>query len=116
MVVLKGMENTAGYAAFDAAPRCGLGFPGGDQPLVVGVALAALHANLGDGNAVDGGVELAVTGAAEAHLAGGVARPPRDGADSGVAGEGGPAFEPRYSGGLAEDLGRRQLPADLDVQ
>src|SRR6476619_536035 len=45
----KGLVIAAGDAAFEAAPGCGLGFADGDQSLVVGVALAAVHTGLGDG-------------------------------------------------------------------
>jgi hypothetical protein len=104
------VENGAGEAAFEAAQGFCLGVTGGQTVAVVGLA-ESVETDLGDCYPVSGSVELAVARAGHAHAAGGVSRPHRNGCDTGVAGEGGLAFEPGHSGGFPDEFGRSQLAA-----
>ena len=69
------------------------------------------RSDLGDGDAVQRGIQLAVARAGHAHPPSGVARPHRDRRHTGVPGEGRLAFEPGYPGGFSDQFGRGQLPA-----
>jgi hypothetical protein len=109
VVGLEGVEHDAGEASFEAAQRFGGGHSLGLLLLVVGLA-EAVHTDLGDGDAVDRGVELSVAGAGEADASGGVAGPDRDRGDAGVAGERGLGFAPADARGLADELAAVRAP------
>ncbi len=59
LVGVEVVKHHAGQAAFEAAQGFGAGVPGREAFAVVGLA-EAVEADLGDGDAVQGGVELAV--------------------------------------------------------
>jgi hypothetical protein len=107
-VGLEEVPEAAGEVALEAAD----GFFGalafcafaGDVVLCLGVAAQA-----GDGDAVDGRVDLAVTAAVEP-VAVGLARADGDRSDAGGARELGIAGEPARAGDLADELGRGQRP------
>src|SRR6185312_1736621 len=103
-------EDDSGEAAFEAAQGFGRGIARSDAVAVVGLP-ESVETDLGDCYPVQGGVELAVTRAGHPYPASGVARPHWDWCYPGVAGEGGLAFEPGHSSGLADQFGRGQLPA-----
>ena len=71
-------EDHAGQAAFEAAQSLGFGIAG-SEPFAVVSLPRAVHADLGDRDAVQGGVELSVARASHADATGGVTRPDRDG-------------------------------------
>ena len=72
------LVDDAGESTFEAAQRFFGRVSGGEPLAVVPVAEAVVEADLGDGDAVQGGVELAVARSGQADPAGGVARPDRD--------------------------------------
>src|SRR5690242_14718577 len=102
------VPDAAGEVPFEAAD----GFLGalalrafaGDVVLGLGMAAQA-----GDGDAVDGGVDLAVAAAIQS-VAVGLARADGDWCDAGGASELGVRGEPLGAGDLADELGRRQRP------
>src|SRR3954468_19056507 len=102
------MPDAAGEVALEAADRfagcLALSLLARDERDGLGVAAGA-----GDGDAVDGGVDLAVAAAVEA-VAVGLARADRDGRETGGAGELGVAGEPGGAGDLTDELGRGQRP------
>src|SRR5690606_11386568 len=106
-VVLQGLEDDSGESSLEATQCLGLGVSGG-QPLVVVGAAEATETYLGDGDAVECRVELAVAGLVVADPASGASGPDRDRGDTGVHGVLGVAGEPVDPGGLPEDLGRGQ--------
>jgi len=87
-----------------------IGFAAGDEGAGVGVPVG-----LGERDAVEGGVELAVAGAAEA-VSGPVGGPDREWGGAVVAGVGVVGSESVDAGGLAEDLGGGEGPAAADLQ
>src|ERR1700750_140734 len=97
-------------ASFEAPQSFFGGFSFGDFLAVVGVAEAVRHADLGEGDAVQGGVELAVSCPVEADAAGGVARPDRDRGGAAVAGESGVAFLAGGGGRVGGEVGRGYVP------
>src|SRR3954449_6666900 len=103
------VPEAAGEVALEAADgffgALALGAFAGDAVLGFGVAAQA-----GDGDAVDGRVDLAVAAAVEA-VAVGLARADGDGGDAGGAGELGVGGEPVRAGDLADQLrGQRPKP------
>src|SRR3954454_9798983 len=105
---LEEVPEAAGEVAFEAADGffgvLALGAFAGDVGLGLGVAAQA-----GDGDAVDGGVDLAVAAAVEA-VAVGLAGADRDRGDARGAGELGVGGEPVGAGDLADELGGGQRP------
>ena len=75
-----------GETSFEAARCFVVGLPGGDLGVVVGAAGAVAHAHLGEGDDVQGEVELAVTAAGQA-VPCAVGGGDFDGSDAGVVGE-----------------------------
>ena len=102
------MPDAAGEVAFEAADGFagGLAFGAFAGDVVAGFGVAA---GAGDGDAVDGGVDLAVAAAVEA-VAVGVAGADRDRGQAGGAGELGVGGEAVGAGDLADELGRGQWP------
>src|SRR5215218_4682103 len=102
------VPEASGEVAFEAADgflgALAFGAFAGDVVLGLGVAAQA-----GDGDAVDGGVDLAVAAAVQA-VPVGLARADRDRSDAGGARELGIAGEPARAGDLADQLGRGQGP------
>ena len=100
------MPDAAGEVALEAADgffgALAFGAFAGDVVLRFGVAAQA-----GDGDAVDGVVDLAVAAAVQA-VAVGVAGADRDRGDAGGAGELGVGGESVGAGDLADELGRRE--------
>ena len=88
------------------ASRGGLAFGAFAGDVVLGLGVAA---RAGDGDAVDGGVDLAVAAAVEA-VAVGLAGADRDRGEAGGAGELGVGGEAVGAGDLADELGRGQRP------
>src|ERR1700755_1914539 len=68
-------EHQACEAAFETAQGFGRGVTGVDAFAVVGLARTVDETDLGDGDAVQGGVELAVARAGHPNSASGVTRP-----------------------------------------
>ena len=105
---LEQVPEAAGEVALEAADGfCGavaFGALAGDVVLGFGVAAQA-----GDGDAVDGRVDLAVAAAVEA-VAVGLAGADGDRSDAGGARELGVRREPLRAGDLADELGRGQRP------
>src|SRR5215218_10387040 len=102
------VPEAAGEVAFEAADgflgAFAFGAFAGDVVLGFGVAAQA-----GDGDAMDGRVDLAVAAAIEA-VAVGLAGADGDRGDAGGARELGVAGEPACAGDLADELGRGQRP------
>ena len=113
-IVAHPAEDLVTDAAAQGADRLGLGVALGASVLEVRLA-RALALELGDRDAVEGHVELAVAGPAQA-VALGVARPDRQRRRAVVAGEGGPRAEPADPRRLADELGRRQRSAAREGQ
>ena len=105
---LEQVPDASGEVAFEAADgvfgALAFGAFAGDVVLGFGVAAQA-----GDGDAVDGRVDLAVAAAVEP-VAVGLAGADRDRSDAGGAGELGVGGEPLGAGDLADELGRGQGP------
>src|SRR5262245_5722691 len=105
---LEEVPEAAGEVAFEAADgffgALAFGLFAGD--VVLGLRVAA---QAGDGDAVDGGVDLAVAAAVES-VAVGLARADGDRGDAGGAREFGVAGEPVRAGDLADELGCGQWP------
>src|ERR1700757_1915573 len=102
-------ETDSGQTPFEAAQGFSPGVADGDAVAVVGLS-EAIEADLGDSDAVQGGVELAVARTGHAHAAGSVSRPHWNRGHPGVTGESGLAFEPSHSGDFSDEFGRGQLP------
>src|SRR5699024_1649030 len=110
-----GAPEGAGDGGLETSERFHLALAGGAQPEVV-VLARALQAGLGDGDAVDGTVQLAVSASVQAYMTCGAAGPDRDRSAPGehhVFAGGGEAID---SGGFAQYLGRGQLGAAGDLQ
>ena len=105
---LEEVPDAAGEVAFEAADGFfgALAFGAFARDVVLGFGVTA---QARDGDAVDGGVDLAVAAAVEA-VAVGVAGADRDRRDAGGARELGVAGEPLRAGDLADELGRGQRP------
>ena len=105
---LEQVPDAAGEVALEAADGFAgaLAFGAFAGDVVAGLGVAA---RAGDGDAVDGGVDLAVAAAVEP-VAVGVARADRDRRDAGGAGELGLAAEALGAGDLADELGGGQRP------
>src|SRR3954470_21565267 len=105
-VGLEQVPEAAGEVALEAADgffgALAFGALAGDVVLGFGMAAQA-----GDGDAVDGGVDLAVAAAVEA-MAVGLAGADRDRCDAGGAGKFGVGGESLGAGDLADELGRGQ--------
>lgn len=71
------VEDDTSQAAFEAAQCLGLGIAGINAFAVIGLS-QAIEADLGNGDAVQGSVELTIARAGHAHPPGSVARPHRD--------------------------------------
>ena len=102
------MPDAANEVAFEAADGVAVGLALCAFAFDVGLRLG-VAAGAGDGDAVDGCVELSVAAAVEA-MAVGLARADGDRSDPTGAGELGVAGEAFGAGDLADELGRRQRP------
>ena len=100
------MPDAAGEVALEAADGLGAGLAFGAFAGDVGLRFR-VAAEARNGDAVDGGVDLAVAAAVET-VAVGVAGADRDRRDPAGAGELGVAGEPLGAGDLADQLARRQ--------
>src|SRR3954452_17403045 len=102
------VPESAGEVALEAADRLlgGLAFGAFAGDVVLGLGVAA---QAGDGDAVDGRVDLAIAAAVET-VAVGLAGADGDRSDAGRARELGVAGETARAGDLADELGRGQWP------
>src|SRR5215217_8552525 len=103
---LEQVPDAAGEVALEAADGffCALAFGAFAGDVVLGLGVAAQS---GDGDAVDGRVDLAVAATVEA-VAVGLAGADRDRSDAGSARELGVCGEPARAGDLSDELGRGQ--------
>src|SRR5690606_4565105 len=103
----EGSVDDVGEASLEGSERFGLGLAVlGHAAFEVGLGVV-VDAELGDGDAVDGGVELTVSGAGETELLP-IAGPDRQVCGAVVAGVGVLALGPADIGGLGDDLGGGQ--------
>ena len=109
LVGLQAAEDLVADAAAEGADGLGPTVAGGQPVIEVRPAWTA-QPELGDGDPVEGDVELAVAPAVET-VTDDVARPDGDRCGAVVQGEGRLRPEAADAGGLADDLGRRQGPA-----
>src|SRR3954451_23727756 len=105
---LEEMPDAAGEVALEAADCFAGGLAFGAFAVEVGAGLG-VAAGASDGDAVDGGVDLAVAAAVEA-VAVGLARADRDRRQTGGAREFGVGGEAAGAGDLADELGGGQWP------
>src|SRR4051794_40318223 len=103
---LEQVPDAAGEGSLEASDGFAVGLAFGAFAFDVGLGLG-VAARAGNGDAVDGGVELSVAAAVEA-MAVGLARADRDRGDAAGPRELGVAGEALRAGDLADELGRGQ--------
>jgi hypothetical protein len=112
--LLEVLVNGSGDAAFEGSYGLASPIALGTAPLVVGLAWAG-QVQLGDGDAVQGGIQLPVA-PTRRPVAVGAARADWNGCCPGVHGKAGLGAEPGHAGGLGDELGRGQRPAAGQVE
>jgi hypothetical protein len=91
------VKDGSSEAAFETAQRFGGGVARGEAVAIVGLS-ETVEPDLGDSDAVQGGVELSVARASHPHPSSGIARPHGYRRHSGMAGESGLTFKSGHPG------------------